>query len=114
MRTSIRRVGLTAIAVISACALTACGASEPVAEDSVTGGGEGVTEYPLVVDNCGQELTFDAVPQRVVSLDLGSISEAERQQYISEWSQPGAFAAMLEVPDTYVRELRDALGAMPW
>ena len=28
-------------------------------------------------------------------VDLASISEAERGQYIAEWSQPGAFAAML-------------------
>src|SRR3712207_7144627 len=72
MRTFIRGAGRGAVAVLAACALTACGASEPVAEDSATGGGEGVTEYPLVVDNCGQELTFDAVPERVVSLDQGS------------------------------------------
>ncbi|HYO41349.1 MAG TPA: ABC transporter substrate-binding protein [Nocardioidaceae bacterium] len=94
MRTSIRRVGLTAIAVISACALTACGASEPVAEDSATGGGEGVTEYPLVVDNCGQELTFDAVPQRVVSLDQGateillSLGLGDRVVGTASWTDP--------------------------
>ncbi|QIL01715.1 alpha/beta fold hydrolase [Sphingomonas sinipercae] len=28
-------------------------------------------------------------------VDLASIPEAEKQQYIAEWSQPGAFAAML-------------------
>ena len=66
MRTSIRRRGQFAVAVISACALTACGASEPVPEAAAAGGGEGGTEYPLVIDSCGEELTFEGVPQRVV------------------------------------------------
>jgi iron complex transport system substrate-binding protein len=94
MRTSIRRVGLAATAVISACALTACGASEPVPQDSAAGGGEGVTEYPLVVDSCGQELTFDAVPQRVVSLDQGSteillsLGLGDRVVGTASWTDP--------------------------
>jgi pimeloyl-ACP methyl ester carboxylesterase len=28
-------------------------------------------------------------------VDLGKIPEAEKQQYLAEWSQPGAFTAML-------------------
>jgi iron complex transport system substrate-binding protein len=72
MRTSVRRLGNAATAVIVACALSACGASEPVAQQGATGGGEGVSAYPLVMDNCGQKVTIDSAPQRVVSLDQGS------------------------------------------
>ena len=94
MRTSIQRIGLAAAAVLSTCALTACGASEPVTQDSATGGGEGVTEYPLALDNCGQELTFDDVPQRVVSLDQGSteillsLGLGDRVVGTASWTDP--------------------------
>jgi iron complex transport system substrate-binding protein len=94
MRTPVRGLGLAAAAVIAMCALTACGASEPVAEEAVAGGGEGVTEYPLVVDNCGQELTLDARPQRVVSLDQGSteillsLGLGDRVVGTASWTDP--------------------------
>ncbi|MFE3460654.1 ABC transporter substrate-binding protein [Nocardiopsis aegyptia] len=74
-------------------ALTGCGASEPVPEQTAVAG-EGATEYPLTVDNCGQEVTFDAAPQRVVSLDQGSteillsLGLAERMVGTASWTDP--------------------------
>jgi iron complex transport system substrate-binding protein len=94
MRTTIGRVGLATTALISACALTACGASEPVTPESAAGGGEGVTQYPLVVDNCGQELTVESAPQRVVSLDQGSteillsLGLGDRVVGTASWTDP--------------------------
>ncbi len=94
MRPSTRRGRQIAVAILSACALTACGASEPVVEESAASGGEGGTEYPLVVDNCGQELTFDAVPERVVSLDQGSteillsLGLGDRVVGTASWTDP--------------------------
>ncbi|MCZ2804049.1 ABC transporter substrate-binding protein [Modestobacter sp. VKM Ac-2983] len=72
MRTSSGRVGRTATAIAAALTLAACGASEAVPEAEVASGGESATDYPLVVDNCGESMTFEAAPQRVVSLDQGS------------------------------------------
>ncbi|MFI6577514.1 ABC transporter substrate-binding protein [Nocardiopsis sp. NPDC050513] len=74
-------------------ALTGCGASEPVPEQA-TVAGEGETTYPLVVENCGQEVTFDAAPQRVVSLDQGSteillsLGLEDRMVGTASWTDP--------------------------
>ncbi|WP_369134319.1 ABC transporter substrate-binding protein [Modestobacter sp. I12A-02662] len=97
MSTSTRRLRVAAVALASACALTACGASEPVGPATPDGGvgeGEGVTEYPLVIDNCGTELTIDAPPQRVVSLDQGSteillsLGLGDRVVGTASWTDP--------------------------
>ncbi|WP_194907089.1 ABC transporter substrate-binding protein [Quadrisphaera sp. INWT6] len=77
MRTTPRRAlpGATsaALAALLAVVLTGCGASEPVdVEPTAAAGAEGRTEYPLVLENCGQQVTVEAPPQRAVSLDQGS------------------------------------------
>lgn len=66
-----RAITCAATASLLLAGLAACGASEPVPETTAAAG-EGGTEYPLTVENCGQEIVFDAAPQRVVSLDQGS------------------------------------------
>jgi iron complex transport system substrate-binding protein len=35
------------------------------------------TEYPLTIDNCGRELTFDAPPEKVLILNGTSVAEVE-------------------------------------
>ncbi|WP_239646079.1 ABC transporter substrate-binding protein [Nocardiopsis valliformis] len=56
--------------------------------------GENATKYPLAVENCGQEVTFDAAPQRVVSLDQGSteillsLGLEERMVGTASWTDP--------------------------
>ncbi|THV40223.1 ABC transporter substrate-binding protein [Glycomyces buryatensis] len=73
--------------------LTGCGASEPVPEQT-TVAGEGATTYPLVVENCGEEVTFDAAPQQVVSLDQGSteillsLGLQDRMVGTASWTDP--------------------------
>ncbi|WP_432547408.1 ABC transporter substrate-binding protein [Kineococcus sp. SYSU DK004] len=63
------RLGLALTVLVAA---TGCGASEPVQSAPVAVQREGATRYPLTLESCGQELTIDAPPQRVVSLDQGS------------------------------------------
>ncbi|RKS04730.1 iron complex transport system substrate-binding protein [Nocardiopsis sp. Huas11] len=89
LRNSLATVG-TALLV---AASTGCGASEPVPEQTALVG-EGETTYPLTVDNCGQEVTFDAAPQRIVSLDQGSteillsLGLADRMVGTASWTDP--------------------------
>lgn len=49
--------------------------------------------FEKVVEANGFEWFFDRTFSRHV--DVSIISEAERQQYIADWSQPGAFSSML-------------------
>ncbi|MCZ2827304.1 ABC transporter substrate-binding protein [Modestobacter sp. VKM Ac-2986] len=94
MSTPIGRSGLLATALAAVCALTACGASEPVPQASAAQAGEGGTTYPLVLDNCGQQVTVEAPPQRVVSLDQGateillSLDLGDRVVGTASWTDP--------------------------
>jgi iron complex transport system substrate-binding protein len=89
-----RPLGHIAVAALAACALVGCGASEPVVAPGPTTGGEGVTTYPLTIDNCGRSQTFDAVPARVASLDQGSteillsLGLADRVVGTASWTDP--------------------------
>jgi iron complex transport system substrate-binding protein len=121
-------VGVRAIpAAVSAsvllAVLTGCGASEAVPE-TTTVAGEGATAYPLVVENCGEEVTFDAAPQRVVSLDQGSteillsLGLEDRVVGTASWTDP--VLESLEAANADVPRLADeaptyevAMGADP-
>lgn len=73
--------------------LAGCGASEAVPEQTAVAG-EGATTYPLTIENCGQEVTFDAAPQRAVSLDQGSteillsLGLEDRMVGTASWTDP--------------------------
>jgi iron complex transport system substrate-binding protein len=94
MRMPTRRTRPVLAALVSAALLTACGASEAVPETAAATGGEQATSYPLVLDNCGTEVTVDAPPQRVVSLDQGSteillsLGLADRVVGTASWTDP--------------------------
>jgi iron complex transport system substrate-binding protein len=87
-------LGRIAAATLAACALAGCGASEPVTTSGPAAGGEGVTTYPLTIENCGGSQTFDAAPGRVVSLDQGSteillsLGLADRMVGTASWTDP--------------------------
>ena len=49
--------------------------------------------FEKIVEAKGFDWFFDTTFERHV--DVSQISETERRQYIADWSQPGAFAAML-------------------
>lgn len=51
------------------------------------------TGFEKMVGAMGYEAFFEKTFSRHV--DLAKISEAEKQQYLADWSQPGAFNAML-------------------
>jgi iron complex transport system substrate-binding protein len=75
-------------------ALAGCGASEVVAVDEPDAGGEGRTDYPVVLENCGHEISIESAPQRVVSLDqnsteiLLSLGLEDRIVGTASWTDP--------------------------
>ncbi|MGA9871529.1 MAG: ABC transporter substrate-binding protein [Rhodococcus sp. (in: high G+C Gram-positive bacteria)] len=71
MRRTSSRIAALAVATVATASLVACGSSEVVTEEAAVAT-DGGTTYPLTVDNCGQAVTVDAPPQRVVSLDQNS------------------------------------------
>lgn len=89
-----RRSLLAVGAALATAPLVGCGESEPVSQSPRGPLGEGTTTYPLKLDNCGIELTFDAPPQRVVSLDQGStelllsLGLADRIVGTASWTDP--------------------------
>lgn len=93
MAVTIRTYLIALSSPVLLAALVGCGASEPVPEGTAAAG-EGETTYPLTVDNCGQEVTFDAAPQRVVSLDQGSteillsLGLEDRMVGTASWTDP--------------------------
>lgn len=89
-----RAFALPAALLATVVALTGCGASEPVPETTAAAGGDGTTTYPLTLENCGREITVDAAPERVVSLDqnsteiLLSLGLADRIVGTASWTDP--------------------------
>jgi iron complex transport system substrate-binding protein len=83
------QVGRGRIGVLAAAALlvglAGCGATAgPPSERAEPSGpaptqslSAGRTTYPLTIDNCGRELTFDRPPERVVILNGTSVAEVE-------------------------------------
>jgi iron complex transport system substrate-binding protein len=63
-----------ALAAVAACSETDASTS---AADDGTGVGGGATEYPLTIDNCGREVTFEAPPENVVIMNGASVGEVE-------------------------------------
>ncbi|AWB86324.1 ABC transporter substrate-binding protein [Mycetocola zhujimingii] len=59
---------LAPILGILALALTGCAAPVTAAHDS-TRAGDGTTTYPLTIENCGETVTFDQAPERIVLLE---------------------------------------------
>lgn len=90
-----RAFALPAVLLTAALALAGCGASEAVPQKNASAaGGEGATVYPLTLENCGREITVDAAPERVVSLDqnsteiLLSLGLADRMVGTASWTDP--------------------------
>lgn len=64
-----RTTSLAATALASALALSACG----LANDSDDTSGDTEAGYPVTVENCGAEVTFDAEPENVVLLKSAGV-----------------------------------------
>ncbi len=67
-------------AAAALAAVTACSGIDDTAStgaDDGTAVGGGATEYPLTIDNCGREVTFEAPPEKVVIMNGASVGEVE-------------------------------------
>ncbi|MBW1603393.1 ABC transporter substrate-binding protein [Streptomyces sp. JJ66] len=63
---------LSAASALTALALvTGCGASVEKAGTQDEAAGKDSGHYPVTITNCGQEKTFEAAPERVVTNDVG-------------------------------------------
>lgn len=62
---------VAAVALLAGCASPA-GASQSTA-DAANGAGGEASAYPLTLDNCGTEVTFDAAPERVVTIKSSTL-----------------------------------------
>nr|WP_280416222.1 ABC transporter substrate-binding protein [Nocardia carnea] len=88
------RIGFAAVTAVLAGTLVACGQSEQVDDLGTLSAGEGSTTYPVVLDNCGETITVEAAPQRVVSLDQGSteillsLGLGDRIAGTASWTDP--------------------------
>ncbi|WP_350348610.1 putative F420-0 ABC transporter substrate-binding protein [Agromyces sp. G08B096] len=61
-------VALSATALLAGCAAPAAGDHDPAAEADT-----GSSGYPLTVDNCGTEVTFEAPPERVLTVKSSTL-----------------------------------------
>lgn len=113
-----------ALAAAVLVGLTGCGASEVVEVQQAASAGEGRTEYPLTLENCGEEVTIESAPTRVVSLDqnstevLLSLGLEDRIVGTASWTDP-VLGSLAEVNEDVPRLADDAptyevlLGADP-
>lgn len=91
--TGVRALTATLVTA-SLVGLTGCGASEVVEVERPASTGEGRTEYPLTLENCGQEVVVEAAPARVASLDqnsteiLLSLGLEDRIVGTASWTDP--------------------------
>ncbi|MDN4161453.1 ABC transporter substrate-binding protein [Nocardioides abyssi] len=85
--------------------LTACGTEDDRAAPASTATGN----YPVTVENCGAEVTFDEAPERVVLLKSSAVpflqalgvldrATARAGQYPAEYHDDATLAALEEVP----------------
>ncbi|MFF2272853.1 putative F420-0 ABC transporter substrate-binding protein [Agromyces sp. NPDC058136] len=62
---------LAAVALLAGCASPA--GADPAAESASDETGSAASAYPLTIDNCGTEVTFDAAPERVVAIKSSTL-----------------------------------------
>lgn len=58
-----------ALLLVVALGITACSSNSAVPSSSATGG-----RYPLTIDNCGTDVTFDSAPKRVMLLESAPVT----------------------------------------
>jgi iron complex transport system substrate-binding protein len=67
---TLRRRAAALAALSMGVAVAACGGGSSNGGDAQpASSGEGATEYPLTLDNCGEEVVFEAAPQRAVTMN---------------------------------------------
>ncbi|MDN5573445.1 MAG: hypothetical protein L0G19_05930, partial [Micrococcales bacterium] len=112
--------GLAVLALV----LAGCGGSNTSDPASATssddGSGSAAAGYPVTVDNCGTEVTFDQAPERVVTIKSTS-TELLLALGLEDYDEQRINGAELPISDlertcreltAMTREQRDALGVM--
>jgi len=103
-RRRLRRTLVTAVGTTGLLVLAACGEAGTRAVPADAGGA-----YPVTVENCGAEVTFDAAPERLVLLKSASVTYLARLgvldravaragQYPREYYDEETWATLEEVP----------------
>lgn len=92
---------------LAATALTGCGLAAE--ESEASGGSEGSDAFPLTVENCGADVTFESSPEQVVMLksaavpflaDLGVLDRvvARAGEYPRDYYDDETWAQLEEIP----------------
>lgn len=69
-----RTAGAVASAAVVAALLAGCApAATAGGEPPAAGAGAGASGFPLTIDNCGTEVTFEAAPERVVTIKSSTL-----------------------------------------
>ena len=73
------------VALLLAASLTACGSEDDGADEPTS---TSTWNYPVTIENCGAEVTFDQAPERVVLLPtgghLGNLNRPELQDSVMD------------------------------
>ncbi|MFP4634522.1 MAG: ABC transporter substrate-binding protein [Nitriliruptoraceae bacterium] len=104
------RLRVAVVGLVTVLALAACGGDGPAATDDSAGpGGEGETDFPLTIENCGHELTFEAPPERVLLLHSAPVTSFQALDLLDRVvARAGAF------PDAYLDdEAQETIAAVP-
>jgi iron complex transport system substrate-binding protein len=64
-----RKIAGVVGALAMSMALTGCGGAPDVTGAELASAGEGATQYPFTLENCGKEVAFQAAPQRAVTMN---------------------------------------------
>jgi hypothetical protein len=90
-----------ALVVVAVLGLTACAADAPAADAA----SEATAGFPLTLENCGETITLDAPPERVVLLESAPVTILDALGVLDRVvSRAGNFA-----PEYYDVELRELL-----
>ncbi|MDQ2660523.1 MAG: ABC transporter substrate-binding protein [Actinomycetota bacterium] len=98
-----RRRSAAALGVL-VLALSGCAGAE--ASEHASSGSGGVPSYPLTVTNCGEEVVFEAAPERVILLESAPVTILDGLGVLDRVvSRAGTFPA-----DYYDADLADRIG----
>lgn len=90
--------------VVLVLALSGCAGAE--ASEHSASGSEGGTSYPLAVMNCGEEVVFDAPPERIILLESAPVTILDGLGVLDRVvSRAGMFP-----PDYYDADLAERIG----
>lgn len=102
---------LLTLTVISALLIAGCSGGNAQQQDSQGPAESSAAGFPLTIDNCGHQLTFQKAPERTVSLNQSSteiqlsLGVADKMVGTGTWTDP--VLSNLEEANTQVKRLSD-------